>query len=53
MMPDLGQFATPVLASYAVSIALLVALIALSLRRSRRVRAQLADVEARKERRDV
>lgn len=48
MMPDLGKYATEVLAAYGVSIALLVVIVALSLRRSRRVAAQLAEVEARK-----
>lgn len=52
-MPDLGQFAMPVLASYGVSIALLIAIVALSWRRSRKVRAQLAAVEARRKRANV
>ena len=53
MTPDLGIYTTEVLTAYAVSVGLLVGLIALSLRRSRKVRAQLADVEARKDRANV
>ena len=48
MIPDLGKYATEVLLAYGVSIALLVILIALSVRRARRVRAQLEAVEARR-----
>lgn len=53
MIPDLGKYATEVLAAYGVSIALLVLIIAVSIRRARRVRAQLANVEARKKARNV
>ncbi len=49
MMPDLGKYATEVLAAYGVSIALLVLIVAMTLRRARKVRAQLAEVEARRE----
>ncbi|MEQ9242730.1 heme exporter protein CcmD [Roseovarius indicus] len=45
MMPDLGKYAETVLSAYAVSIVLLVVLVALSLRRSRKVKAQLEAVE--------
>lgn len=45
MMPDLGAYAAAVLSAYAVSIALIAALVGLSLLRARRVRAQLEDVE--------
>ncbi len=34
MMPDLGKYADAVLSSYAVSLALIVALVVLSIRRS-------------------
>ena len=47
MMPDLGKYAAAVLSSYGVTIVLLVALVALSLRRARRVRERLRDVEGR------
>jgi heme exporter protein D len=47
MMPDLGKYADAVLSSYAVSIALIVALVAVSVLRARKVRAQLDDVENR------
>jgi len=50
MMPDLGKYADAVLSSYAVSIALIVALVALSVLRARKVRAQLDDVEKRSRR---
>ena len=46
MMPDLGKYATEVLSAYGVSLLLLTAIIALSLRRGRRARADLAKVEA-------
>lgn len=44
-MPDLGQYAVEVLSAYAVSIALLTAIIGLSWRRYVRVRAELEEVE--------
>ena len=44
-MPDLGEYAVEVMSAYAVSIALLVALIWLSWRRYTRVRAALEKVE--------
>ena len=47
MMPDLGKYATEVLLAYGVSIGLLVVIVALSLRRARKVRARLDQVEAR------
>lgn len=46
-MPDLGKYADTVLSAYAVSIALLVVLVALSLWQSRRGKAHLAEIEAR------
>ena len=45
MMPDLGKYAFAVLASYGVSFALLIALVAASLHRSRRVKTELDRVE--------
>jgi len=47
MMPDLGKYADAVLSSYAASIVLIVALVALSLWRGARVRRALSEVEAR------
>lgn len=46
-MPELGKYAATVLSAYGVSILLLLALAGLSLWRARRVKAQLAEVEAR------
>ncbi|MFT6676792.1 MAG: heme exporter protein D [Sulfitobacter sp.] len=45
-MPELGKYAAEVLSAYAVSLVLLGALIALSLRRSRAARAALKAAEA-------
>ena len=45
MIPDLGQYAGPVLSSYAVSLVLIAALVALSVARARRVKARLDKVE--------
>lgn len=47
MIPDLGKYAAEVLTAYGVSIALLVGIVGISLRRAARVRKQLAEVEAR------
>lgn len=47
MMPDLGKYAGAVIGSYVATIALIVALVALSLWQSRRAKAALAEVEAR------
>lgn len=44
-MPDLGGYAVYVLAAYGVSLALIVALVALTFVRARRVRAELARIE--------
>ncbi|MEO0745562.1 MAG: heme exporter protein CcmD [Pseudomonadota bacterium] len=49
MMPDLGKYADAVLSAYAVSIALLVAIVVLSLWRGRRVRAEMEDAERRRD----
>ncbi|WP_319823860.1 heme exporter protein CcmD [Thalassovita sp.] len=47
MMPELGKYAAEVLSSYAVSIGLIVVLVAVSILRSRKARADLAEVEKR------
>ena len=44
-MPDLGPYAVHVLSAYAVSLVLLAAIIGLSVRRSRRVKAELERIE--------
>lgn len=46
-MPELGKYAVPVLGSYAATIVLLVAVVALTLWRGAQVRRALAAVEAR------
>ena len=46
-MPDLGKYADAVLASYAVSIILIVGLVVLSLVQSKRAQKRLADLEER------
>ena len=47
MMPELGKYAVYVLSSYAVSVALIVALVSLSVMRARRVKAALQKIEER------
>jgi heme exporter protein D len=47
-MVDLGQYAVPVLSAYAGTLALLVALIAASIWRARRVARHLDEIEARR-----
>ncbi|ETW14501.1 heme exporter protein D [Roseivivax marinus] len=47
MMPELGKYAGTVLSAYAVSLVLIVVLVAVSLWRARRVRAALDRVEKR------
>ena len=47
MMPDLGKYVDAVLSSYGISILLLVVLVAFSVSRARRVRAELDEVEQR------
>ena len=44
-MPDLGKYAFEVLTAYAASIAVLVMLVGLSVRRSRRVKRMLEEIE--------
>ena len=48
MIPDLGKYADTVLSAYAASIILVVVLVALSLRRGRKVRAEMKQLEQRK-----
>ena len=50
-MPDLARYAGTVLGAYAVTLALLALIVALSWGRSVRVRRRLAEVEARMGRR--
>ena len=50
MMPDLGKYADAVLSSYAVSILLIVVLVAVSVMCARKVRAELDEVEKRSRR---
>ena len=45
MMPDLGKYAAEVLSAYAVTIALMIALLLISLRQSARVKRALRAVE--------
>ncbi len=47
-MPDLGKYAQTVLSAYAVSILLIVALVGLTLYRSKRVKDALARAEAQR-----
>ncbi len=47
MMPDLGKYAETVLSAYAASILLLVVLIAFSILRGRKIRAEMDRVEQR------
>lgn len=46
-LPDLGKYADAVLSAYAVSIVLLLAIVALTLWRGRKVRADMRAVEER------
>ncbi|MEM7320140.1 MAG: heme exporter protein CcmD [Pseudomonadota bacterium] len=45
MIPDLGKYADTVLSAYAVSLVLLAALVVLSIRRGRKVRAEMEHAE--------
>lgn len=47
MMPELGKYADAVLSSYGISLGLLLVLVVVSIRRARRVRAELDEVEQR------
>ncbi len=53
MIPDLGNYAAEVMVAYGLSILLLVGIVALSLRRGRKISTQLAAVEARRDRANV
>jgi heme exporter protein D len=44
-MPELGKYATEVMAAYGISLLLLLGLLVLTLRRGRRVRAELDRIE--------
>ncbi|MCF6317459.1 MAG: heme exporter protein CcmD [Marinosulfonomonas sp.] len=48
MMPDLGKYQTEVLASYAVTLVLLLGLLAMSWIKGRRVAKALREVEERR-----
>ena len=48
MMPDLGKYAETVLSSYAISLALLAALVGLSLWQGAKARRQLNQIEERR-----
>jgi heme exporter protein D len=48
-MPDLGKYADTVLSAYAISIAILIGLVALSFWQSRQARVRLAQIEARRD----
>lgn len=47
-MPDLGAYAAEVIAAYAVTLALLAAIVGVSVWQARRARARLGDVERRR-----
>ena len=47
MMPELGKYAGSVIGSYAASLALIAALVVLTVWQGRRTRAALREVEAR------
>ncbi len=47
MIPELGKYAVEVLSSYAVSLAMIIALVWISMARARRVRAKLSALEKR------
>ena len=48
-MPDLGKYAVEVLSAYGVSLALLLGLVWVSVARARKVRAELKDIEERRD----
>jgi heme exporter protein D len=47
MMPELGKYAETVLSAYVVSIILIVALVGISIYRSKKIKKKLQDVENR------
>ena len=48
MIPDLGKYAVEVSLAYVVSLALLTAIVALSVRQSRKVKRRLDEAEGRR-----
>ena len=48
-MPELGSYSVYVLSAYGVSLTLLAALVMMTLRKSGKVKAELAKIEARRE----
>ena len=48
MMPELGKYAGAVLSAYGVSLGLILVLVVASVLRSRRVKAELDEVETRR-----
>ncbi|MQY44301.1 heme exporter protein CcmD [Epibacterium sp. SM1969] len=48
-MVELGKYTTTVLSSYGVSLLLLIALVWMSVRRGRKVRLELGELEARRQ----
>ncbi len=49
MMPELGKYAGAVLSAYGASLAILAALVLASIRRGRRIKADLDEVEGRRD----
>lgn len=47
MMPDLGKYADTVLSAYGASLVLLLLLVVLTVRRGRKVRAEMEEIENR------
>ncbi|MGV6847578.1 MAG: heme exporter protein CcmD [Marinibacterium sp.] len=47
MGPDLGKYAVTVLSAYAASLVVLLVLVGLTLRRGRKIRARMEDMENR------
>ena len=47
-MPELGKYATEVMAAYGASLLMLAGLVLLTLRKGRRARAELAKIEAQR-----
>ena len=52
MMPDLGKYADTVLSAYAASLIIIVVLVVLSLRTSRKVLRELTEIEERRRGKD-
>jgi heme exporter protein D len=48
MMPELGKYADTIMSAYAATIILMGVLIVLSIARARKVKKQLAEIEARR-----